>query len=84
MSLQIAKVGQIVKATRDIPLSNNVHVTVLSSASPQILPAGTEAEVIAVEPRHIDLNCKVGPGHGPAAWGLQIRVAKTVWGISFQ
>jgi len=84
MSLQIAQVGQIVKAVRDIPLVNNVHVTVLSSAAPQLLPSGTEAEVTAVEPHHIDLNCKDGQGHGAAAWGLKIRVAKTLWGISFQ
>jgi hypothetical protein len=57
---------------------------VLSSAAPQFLPNGTEAEVTAIEPRHIELNCKSGHGSGLTAWGLKIRVAKTVWGISFE
>ena len=84
MTNHVAKVRQIVKATRDIPLTNNVHVTVLSSASPLVLRKGTEAEVMAIAPEHVDLNCKDGPGHGLSAWGLRLRVKKVVWGISFQ
>jgi hypothetical protein len=83
MTLQVARVGQVVRATRDIILTKNVHIEVLSAATPLILPKGSEAEVTAVAPQHIELNCKVGHGHGIAAWGLRIRVAKVVWGISF-
>jgi hypothetical protein len=84
MTIQVAKIGQIVQAARDILLMNNIHVTVLSSAAPSVLRKGTEAEVMAIQPQHIDLNCKDGVGHGSAAWGLKIRVAKVVWGQSFQ
>ena len=84
MTIEVARVGQIVRAVRDIMLMNNVHVTVLSSAAPTVLRRGAEAEVTAIGPQHIDLNCKDGPGQGPAAWGLRIRVAKVVWGSSFQ
>lgn len=79
------KVGQVVKAARDILLKNNLHISVLSSAAPMTLAKGTEAEIIDVQPTHIDLNCKDGsPYLGPAAWGLKLRVAKVVWGTSFE
>jgi hypothetical protein len=40
---------------------------------------------VAIAPlQHVELNCQVGPGSGPHAWGLMIRVAMTVWGESFQ
>lgn len=85
MAIQVAKVGQIVRATRDIPLTRNAHITVLSSASIPILRKGTEAEVIAIETQHIDLNCKDGQSAlGTAAWGLKIRVAKVAWGTAFE
>jgi len=84
MTIQVARVGQTVRAVRDIMLTNNVHVTVLSSAASSVLRKGAEAEVTAIHPQHIDLSCKDGPGLGPAAWGLRIRVAKVVWGSSFQ
>ena len=84
MTFRVAKVGQVVKATRDILLTRNTHVTVLSSASVLILRKGTEAEVTAVAQQHIELNCKDGHGNGIAAWGLQIRIAKVVWGTSFE
>jgi hypothetical protein len=84
MTLQVAKVGQIVRAVRDIPLTRNTHVTVLSSASSPVLRKGTEAEIAAVSQQHIELNCKDGQGSGITAWGLKIRIAKVVWGISFE
>ncbi len=79
------KVGQIVRATHVITLKGNAHISVLSSAAPLTLAKGTEAEIIDVQPMHIDLNCKDGPhAGGLAAWGLRIRVAKVVWGTSFE
>jgi hypothetical protein len=73
-----------VKAVRDIILTKNMHVTVLSSAGPAFLPRGTEAEIRAIGPTHIEINCKDGFGHGPTAWGLKIKIAKVIWGISFE
>ncbi|RAR47936.1 hypothetical protein C7401_15614 [Paraburkholderia unamae] len=85
MSNQVAKVGQIVRAMRDIPLTRNAHVTVLSSATRIVLRKGTEAEITAIALNHIELNCKDGDQSlGLAAWGLRIRVAKVVWGMSFE
>jgi hypothetical protein len=78
------QVGKVVRSMRDIPLARNVHVKVLSSAAPQILPKGTEAEVVGLTPTHVQLNCKDGHGHGPDAWGLKIAIANVVWGISFE
>ena len=83
MSAPALKVGQIVTASRDIPLVCNVHVAVLGSATPAILPKGTEAEILAIAVHHVDLNCKDGHGFGPSAWGLKIRIAKVVWWNSF-
>jgi hypothetical protein len=84
MNASQLRVGKLVRAVRDIPLANNIHVKVLSSAAPRILPKGTEAEVIGLTPTHVEVNCKDGHGHGPDAWGLKIAVAKVVWGISFE
>ena len=78
------QVGKIVHAIRDIPLLRNTHVTVLTSAARPVLSKGTEAEITAVSPTHVDLNCKDGFGNGPAAWGLKLRIAKVVWGQSFE
>ncbi len=78
-------VGRLVRASRDILLNKqNTHVVVLSSAAPTVLKKGTEAEITAVLPNHIELNCKDGLGSGASAWGLKIRVAKVVFGISFE
>lgn len=78
------QVGHIVKAAITIQLRNNAHITVLSSASHATLAKGAEAEITAVQPMHIELNCKDGsPAMGIAAWGLKIRVARAVWGTYF-
>ena len=84
MTIQVAKIGQHVKATRDIVLARNAHVTVLSSAAPSVLRKGTLGEVIAVAQQHIEVVCKDGHGNGPDAWGLKLRIAKLVWGTSFE
>ena len=79
------RVGQVVKATRVIFLQNNAHVAVMSTSAPVSLAKGTEAEIVEVQPMHIVLNCKDGAhSAGPSAWGLKIRVAKVVWGTSFE
>jgi len=81
----LIKVGKIVTSMRDIILVGNCHVTVLSSNSPLTLPKGTKAEITAVGPTFVELNCKDGQDYlGPAAWGLKIRIILGVWGISFQ
>jgi hypothetical protein len=78
------RVGQVVRASHDVFL-NNIHITVLSSAAPMMLAKGTEAEIIDVQPMHIDLTCKdASPSSGPSAWGLKLRVAKVVWGTTFE
>jgi hypothetical protein len=82
--IQQLVIGKIVKAARDIPLTRNIHVTVLSGSTPLFFRKGSEAEVVAITPQHIDLNCKDGHGLGPAAWGLRIRVAKVAWWNSFE
>jgi hypothetical protein len=76
------RVGQVVRSLRAIPLVNNVHVVRLTHG-PQVLPKGTEAEIESLEPLHIILNCKDGSGYGVHAWGLRIRIAKVVYGVSF-
>lgn len=79
------RVGQHVKASRDIMLNKgNMHVTVLSSASGPVLKKGTEAEITSVSPAHIELNCKDGFGNGLNAWGLKIKIARVVFGNSFE
>jgi hypothetical protein len=84
VSLQFPKVGQLVKASRDIHLNiRNVDFTILSSAGPALLPKDTEAEVTAVTPQYIEVNCKTGGVPGLHAWGLKIRVARHAWGTSF-
>ena len=78
-------VGAHVKASIDILLNkNNIHVTLLSSAGPPIIKKGTEAEITSVNPTHIELNCKDGPGPGIHAWGLKIKIARVVFGVSFE
>lgn len=84
MIFQVAKVGQGVMAVRDIPLTRNTHVIVQSSAAPAVLRKGTKAEVIAVAQQYIDVVCNDGHGSGPESWGLKLRVAKIVWGTSFE
>jgi hypothetical protein len=81
--MQGQKVGQVVRASRDIPLTHNIHVTVLSGSTPVFLRKGTQAEVVAISAQHVDLNCKDGAGVGPTAWGLMIRIAKVAWWNSF-
>lgn len=77
--------GQLVKASRDIPLMGNVHVRALSSSAPQMLHKGTVAEISDITSVHIDLNCKDGSGAaGIHGWGLKIRVARVVWGTAFE
>jgi hypothetical protein len=83
MSIAFHQVGQVCRAMRDIPLVKNVHVTLLTHG-PSVLPKGTEAEITAITRDHIELNCKDGTGVSPAAWGLRIKVAKVVFGISFE
>ena len=84
MTLSLPRVGQTVKAMRDIILAKNIHVAVLSNTSPAVLPKGSMADVVAVSSNHIDLNCKADPAsNGVHAWGLKIRVARVVWGVSF-
>ena len=79
------KVGQLVKAARDIPLVGNTHISILSSVGPNNLPKGTRAEITNIQPMDIDLNCMDGnPSLGMDAWGLKIRVAKVVWGSDFE
>jgi hypothetical protein len=79
------RVGQRVKPTRDVILSGNAHVSVLSGAAPFVLSKGTLAEVVDVAAAHIDLNCRDGPSSaGIHAWGLKVRVAKVVWGTTFE
>ena len=70
-------------AMRDIQLTGNMHVKVLSSSAPRVLPKGTEAEVTAVHATSVEINCKDGGGAGIHAWGLKLSLAKVVWGISF-
>ena len=77
------RVGDLVFAMRDIQLTGNMHVKVLSSSAPRILPKGTEAEITAVHATSVEINCKSGGGVGIHAWGLKLSVAKLVWGISF-
>jgi hypothetical protein len=84
MTFQVVKVGRVVQATRDIPLVRNAHVSVLSSAAPAVLHKGTQAEITAVAPQHVEVICKDGHGSGREAWGLKLRVAKVVWGTSFE
>jgi hypothetical protein len=78
------KIGKVVRSIRDISLTRNVHVTVLSSAAPIVLRKGIEAEITAVSPTHVEVICKDGYGHGAAAWGLKLKVAKVIWGQSFE
>jgi hypothetical protein len=44
-----------------------------------MLPKGSQAEIAAVSSQHIDVNCNDGSG-----WGLMLRIAKVIWGTSFQ
>ncbi len=83
MAPTLPRVGQVVRATHDLPLVGNTHVTRLSHG-PATLPKGTEAEITAIDREHIELCCKDGASAGPSAWGLRIRVAKTIFGIRFE
>jgi hypothetical protein len=77
------RVGQVVRASHDIMVTKSIHITVLSSAAPLVLKKGTEAEISAITPSAIEVNCKAGHGHGPNAWGLKLKVARGVWGNTF-
>jgi hypothetical protein len=79
MPIQLPQVGKVYRSVRDLPLVNNTHVARLSHGPP-ILTKGTEVEITAVLPKEFELNCKDGQG----TWGLKIRIAKVIFGTTFE
>jgi hypothetical protein len=56
----LCRVGQAVRAIRDIPLVRNTHVQIISAAGPTMLRKDTEGEITLITSQHIELNCKDG------------------------
>lgn len=83
MSTGAIQVGKVWKTQRELIVMGNIHIQVLGSAAPRTIPKDTLAEIVAVGPTAIEVNCKAGGGVGIHAWGLKLRVARTFWGEFF-
>ncbi len=83
MSISAIQVGKVWKTQRELIVTGNIHIRVLGGASPRTIPKDTLAEITAVSPAVIEVNCKAGGGVGIHAWGLKLQVQRALWGQYF-